>query len=346
MVFDPATYVPGENHEAFDENGPIAAIESDAAAPAPAPAPSGEPAAPAGATKADSDRYAWMRAQAAKRAAAPAAPAPTGDQPGGEEQPEAETQLEAEQQEQTEQQQTVEPYALKVPDFVDHRAVTEERQQYFDDFQQVAPQVGIAAPEAQALVDVAVDAATALHYQHNPEATAEDARATMLQLFGEKQGTTLIKEAQAYAHSRGEKFLNYLDETGLGSDPSVLVALACAKWGWFGPKATPAWAQDQITKVMKHSTYTSGDKLTHIKLQTLARIAHRDAGSQNDQLRAAATTAAQAQLTAKPAAGTTPSAGDARAEITKLLDPKGPLLRGGPGQAEAKARYFELLKKI
>ena len=56
------------------------------------------------------------------------------------------------------------PYELAVPSFVDNRAITEERQAYLTEFQQIAPQVGLAAPEAQALLDTVVDCASSFEY--------------------------------------------------------------------------------------------------------------------------------------------------------------------------------------
>ena len=76
----------------------------------------------------------------------------------------------------------------------------------------------------------------------------------------------------------------------------------------------------------------------------LSRAAHgRD--DQNAQLAAAAKEAAKRDVS-KPVTPAPGSQNAARAEIAKLLHPKCPLLRGGPEQATAKARYFELLKQI
>src|SRR3989442_179322 len=101
-------------------------------------APSTEPAAPA-ASKADSDRYSWMKAEGAKRAAAAgAAPAPKK----GEAQPEAEEQPAGEQEQEQHQTET-QPFELQVPSFVDNRAITEERSAFLNEFSALAPQVGI-----------------------------------------------------------------------------------------------------------------------------------------------------------------------------------------------------------
>jgi len=274
-----------------------------------------------------------MRKQGeARRAAAAPAPAPE----------DGEAQPEAEEQQQEQQQQSGDPFELKVPEFVSAKEITEERQGFVTEFQALAPQVGIDATVAQALLDVSVDSAVALDYVPKVDADRDDARLEMETLFGDA-GKNLIKRAQIYAQARGSAFQDYLDSTNLGNDPSVLVALAFAQSGYL--TQTPEQAKEDLGKVMASKEYLAGDPYTMIKVQVLSRIAHRGAQSANDQLAAAAKAQAAKIAAPKPAAGAQ-AEGDVRAEISKLLDSKGPLLRGGPGQAEAKARYFELLKKI
>src|SRR5437899_475310 len=200
-----------------------------------------------------------MRAQAAQRAAA------AGTQP--KETPAEESAVEEAAAEEAPQQ--IESFELKVPEFIDTREITPERQGYVTEFQALAPEVGIDAVAAQGLLDVAVDAAVALDYQMDlTESTDVDAREAMTRLFGDENAKNMIDRAQKYAHARGESFLKYLDTTGLGNDPSVLVAMAFAHSGYL--RQSPAQAQQQIEKLMKSDSYRAGDKLTLVKLHALS----------------------------------------------------------------------------
>src|SRR5262249_34746211 len=265
MSFDVSSYSPGDH---YPDTAPAPAAPSPAA---PAPTPSGAPAsapAPAG-----DPRYAHLAARAARDAAAPS--------------PASEPAAEAQEQQPTE----VPPYELTVPQFVDNREVTPERQEFLDQFSQVAPAAGIDAATAQGLIDAAVDAAVAFDYEARPDADLNDARAEMVRLFGDEAGQAMIRAAQEYAHSRGEKFMQFLDRTNLGNDVSILVALGFAKSGWFTGNRSE-WAKEQISTLMKSPMYKSGDKLTNVKLQILSRIAHRGEGDLNEQLNSAAKAAA------------------------------------------------------
>jgi hypothetical protein len=321
MVFDPATFVVGDGHVdvTVDE---VTGDVVEPGAPAPSPAPP---------TLAGDPRFAAQRAAAARQAP----PAPAGDPPAAEEQ---------QQQEEKPEGETADAYELQVPEFVSQKEVTEERQSYVTEFQQLAPEVGIDAATAQGLLDVAVDSAVALDYTANPEATAEDARAEMTRLFGEKAAKGLIVNAQKYAHARGEAFMTYLDTTGLGSDPAVLVALAFAESKYFTYK--PAEAQEQIQRLMTTPEYSKGDKLVQIKLHVLSRIAH-GGQSENEQLAAAA----QAKASERAVKPTTGADGkpvtDARTELATLMKKDSPLMQAGHrDHAAAVKRFHELAAKI
>src|SRR5438132_653151 len=127
VPYDVSSYEPGAGYDTNPDSGANPGGEQPAAAPAPSGA--GESAAPA-ASKADSDRYAWMKAQGEKRAAAAPAPAaketpteePAVEEPAAEEAP-----------------QQIESFELRVPEFIDTREITPERQSYVAEFQALAP---------------------------------------------------------------------------------------------------------------------------------------------------------------------------------------------------------------
>jgi hypothetical protein len=333
MAYDVSSYEPGQGYDVAPDTGENPGGPQVESTPAPT---GGEPAAPA-LKSADEARYDWMRKQGEARRAA-AASAPAAKQTPAEEQPEP-----AGEQEHEQQQTETQPFELQVPSFVDNRAITDERQSFLNDFSALAPQIGIAAPEAQALLDTVVDCASSFEYEAREDASADDARLEVENLFGAERSKGLISQAQRYVASRGEAFQNYLDRTNLGNDPSVIVALAFAGAGWFDPKAaTPEWAQKQLDEVMKSPEYGKGDRLALVKVHLLSRLVHKSERNQEQKLGAEVRTTPMSQEREAAATAST----DVRAELAKLLSPKGPLLSGGPEQAAHKARYFELLKKI
>jgi hypothetical protein len=193
----------------------------------------------------------------------------------------------AEESREEQQRQPVAPYELLVPDWIDPKAVTEERQQIFEGFSQIAPEVGIGSQVAQGIVDLAIDSAIALQYSHDEHTDATDARAELNRLYGEERASGIIKNAVAYAQSRGTRFTDWLDETNLGNDASVITALAFAGTGWLD-RCTPAVAEKRIAEIMSTKEYLAGDKLSVIKVQMLSRIANKNDQSPEGQLNALA----------------------------------------------------------
>jgi len=281
-----------------------------------------------------------MKAEGEKRrATAAAAPAPAATKETTEETPPA-----AEEQQPPADGENAAPYELRVPEFVSQKEITEERQSFVAEFQQLAPQVGIDAATAQGLLDVSVDSAVALDYVPKVDADRDDARLEMQKLFGDA-GKNLIKRAQIYAQARGSALQDYLDSTNLGNDPSVIVALAFAEAGYL--TQTPEQAKENLSKVMASKEYLAGDPYTIVKVQVLSRIAHRGTQSANDQLAAAAKSQAAKLAAPKPAAGAQ-SDGDARATLAKMMSEKGgPLLNAGhPEHAAAVKKFHDLAGRI
>ena len=239
---------------------------------------------------------------------------------------------------------TSEPFDLKMPDFLPLAQRTDEREQFVQEFSQIAPDAGIDASTAQGLVDMIIDSGTALTYEAADEyTTAEDAFATMEQTFGPKVGRDLVNSAQKYVASLGPKVADFLDRSGMGNDVATLVSLALAQSGVF--KLTPAAAQAEIETLMKTKEYMQGDKLTVIRLHTLSRIMGRDEASPTTKSGAAL----QGEATARAAAKATETAkGEARSAAMKMLSEKdGPLLNSGHRNHEkAVETYRALLARL
>ena len=327
MAYDVASYEPGQGYDANPDTGANPGGEQP-----PAPTGDSEPATPAPASTPapqSSGRYDHLKKAAAKQ----------------QDEPPAEEQAEEQQQEEQPQAETV-PHDLKVPEFVSAKEITPERESFVSGFAQIAPQAGIDAPMAQNLLDLAVDAATALPYQAlDADADPEDARAAMYQLFGEENGKNLIQRAQLYTRARGDAFASWLDETGLGSDPAVLVSLAFAHANYFS--FTPAQAQEQISKITTSPEYQrGGDPLSTIKLHVLSRLVAKEAPSQEQQLAAAAKEMQAKRAAAAPAAAAPAAAQDARAELAALMKQDSLLNAGHPDHASAVKRFHQLASKI
>jgi hypothetical protein len=170
------------------------------------------------------------------------------------------------------------PVSLTVPEFVDAKQVTEERQGYVNDFAQLAPQIGLSGEAAQDLVNLVVDCAVTLPYSApDQHTTPEDAISALGQLYGEATAKDLIARAQKYT-AGSEKLKDYLDRTGLGNDVGVLTALALAGSGWLA--LPPKEAAGATKRLMASPEFARGDKLTLVKLQMLSRLAERGEGQQ------------------------------------------------------------------
>jgi hypothetical protein len=321
MAYDVSSYEPGDGHQMFDAEGPAAETT---------------PAAPAAVQPVGSPRRAAAPAPAAPAAPAAAPAAKEEEKPvAAAEEPVAEEVAEA-------PKETPAPYELKVPEWIDMREITAERQGHLTAFQTMAPEVGIDAAAAQGIIDVAVDAATQLDYQSDPDATGDDAQEAMTRVFGEATAKNLIGLAQQYAHARGESFKKFLDTTGLGNDVSTLVALAFARSGYLTQSVTEAKAE--IAKIMQSEAYQQSNKLALLRLQVLSRIAHKDTGP-DAQLASAARVAAAKPAAPAPAASA--ATGDPRADLAKLMG-KGSALydAGHPEHAAAVKRFHELAGRV
>jgi hypothetical protein len=230
---------------------------------------------------------------------------------------------------------TAEPYALVVPSYVPIAQLTPEREGYVAEFSQVAADAGLETRYpgmAQALLDQVVECASALEYQQGDEYTnAEDATATMHQLLGPERGAAIIKDAQQTVRTLGPAFAEYLDRTGLGNDPAVLVALAQANFF----TRTPAQAQIELDATMQTKGYLAGDKLMVLKVHALSRIANR--GETDTSAKAIAEVQARPAPTQAPVTG---SEAALRAEAAALVPKKGRMSH------EQSVRFQEITAKL
>jgi hypothetical protein len=233
--------------------------------------------------------------------------------------------------------ENAEPLTLAIPSFVSMKEQTPEREAFVQEFAAIAPQVGLDAGVAQGLLDLAVDAATALSYTAPDEYTNhEDAMAAMTHAFGEAEAKNLVGRAQKYAASLGPSFQDWLDRTNLGNDVGVLTALALGP----GLKQSPAQAQQSIEKLMKSEKYAKGDKLTTIVLHALSRIANRATAEP-------AKPPTRTLWNRQSPEVTEASRAEARAEAAKMMEKDGPLMNSGHrDHAAAVAQWHKLTAKL
>jgi hypothetical protein len=283
-------------------------------------------------------------APATEVVAAPAAPAPVAaPAPAPAPAKPAEVVVEPEVVAEAEQG-PAEPYSLVVPSFVPIAQLTPEREAHVAEFSQVAADAGLDTRYpgmAQALLDQVVECASALEYQQGDEYTdAFDATATMHRMLGPERGAAIIKDAQQTVKALGSAFAEYLDRTGLGNDPAVLVALSQANFFM----RTPEQARTELEATMRTKEYLAGDKLLVLKVHALSRVAAR---GETDT-----SAAAIAEMKARPAQAIADARPDSQAsaklEIAKMLgDPHGALMQSGHrDHAVALAAYQKLVSRL
>lgn len=253
--YDVGSYTPGDGHQSFDASGFVA--EAPASAPA-APAAPAAPIVPALAAEVKEEKVVTPEVKPEVK-------------PGIK--PEAEIKPEVEEQAEVREPSDV-PVALQIPEFVSTKEQTPERQQYVQDFARLAPGSGLDGETAQGILEMITDAATLLPYEiEHQYVTPDEARAEMHTLFGEKQGRELLVAAQSYYKTLAPELQSYLDESGLGSDPSVLASMALAKGGWL--KLSPVEAAATVQRLMKTPAWAAGDRLTMLKIHVASRMAER-----------------------------------------------------------------------
>jgi hypothetical protein len=234
------------------------------------------------------------------------------------------------------------PHELKVPEWVDEKAITEAHQTWASDFAQVSSTAGIDATTAQDLLDFAADGAVHIgsHGIEVEHSTREEGQDAMNRIFGEKHASGLIENAQRYVKAHGGKdgpLGSWLTESGLGNTPEIITALAFAQVNYF--KMSPARAQEGLDKIMQSPEFRRGDKLSVLKASALARSANRNSLSPEAQLDAIAS---RPQRSAAPAETEKVSVATARDKLSKMIGEK---MRHGFSEAD-REEFMRLTKRI
>lgn len=319
-MYDIATYEPGAGYDDNPDTG------ANPGGPQPEATPAAAPTTPVPA----GDRFGHLRGYAPKNAPALAAqPAvePEGEAPPGGEQ----------------QTTDYQPHALVVPEFLPASEMTDERSAFLSEFSHVTAQAGVSSEIAQSLVDAYVDGATMLNYVWDGQhASADDAQATLDQLFGPEVSKTVIKSAQDFTRGK-EALRTWLDSTGVGNDPAAVWALANAHLS----RMPADEAQHVLKETMATDAYRQGNREVLLAVQALARAAHRGERSQDQILADAARAQVAKQERAAGQQAAAVSTQDARSQMAKLMEKGSPLYEAGStGHADAVRQFHALAAKL
>jgi hypothetical protein len=251
-------------------------------------------------------------------------------------------------------EQATDGYALAMPGELPATVAADWRPT-LESFTEVAQATGMTAATAQNYVELLTDAEILLDgaAPGNPGMTFEDGPdgdrhqcERVLRGFWRDQYDTKLAAVRAAVKAAGPKFTQWLDDTGLGDRPSVLVALSMAG----DLKLSKKQAQTELDKLTgdRKSDFYSQDawrrKPAVARVKLLGRIVY---GGAAEQLRGA-----QGEARSRAATSNAATAGkvkaDARAEAnTMLADKAGPLNnRSHADHQAAVARWHELTARL
>jgi hypothetical protein len=228
---------------------------------------------------------------------------------------------------------------LSVPEETPHEHI-EKLEGFMADLTPITRELNIPTSEVQDVVDLAVSLAVMDRSGVNLE--DPDACKQVLQnQYGKAEADKIITDARAAAQRLGPKMLEWLDDTALGSDPSVLYALAAWKRGDL--KMSASKAQAELDKLKGEELRTSAWKNAH-------HPGHKAAVARANLLYAIAAKGearAEARKAAEPSRPRAKSAGESRnaqldAQIKALNADPDMRRRDSPRHKELAAKAREL----
>jgi hypothetical protein len=233
-----------------------------------------------------------------------------------------------EQQKPEGQEQTTGEYEIRVPDTLS-ASNREEAIDFAADAVEIGKEAGIPQDTMQTLFDFITDVQLTRGVEGLNLSNATECVNVMNTQYGlEAEG--LIRDAKAGAKMLGPKGLMYLDATGLGNAPPVLVALAHFYRGEF--KLSPEAAQKELTKVRASKAYQAGERSAVDRGRLLGMLATRAGG---ELLPPKASGGAGAAKTK-----------DTNAELTKLRMDPAYFDKSMPNHKTVVARVHELTKAL
>jgi hypothetical protein len=165
----------------------------------------------------------------------------------------------------------------------------EEVEGYLSELGGMAQETGVQSDELQDAVDFAMSLAVSdpsrIDYAGNPQASI----ASLERMLGREQAAQIISDARAAVSKLPRAFEDFLNSTGLGDDPSVLMAIACYGRGVFRQSAEDAQRElDEMKRDPRgpyrdanHSAHKSAVIRANLIYQRLAKAEKRAASSRN-----------------------------------------------------------------
>jgi hypothetical protein len=170
-------------------------------------------------------------------------------------------------------------YTLDVPAEVPKQFV-EETQANVEMASQLGHELGIAQDTMQTLVDFAV----ALGVDDQSGVALEnrgECEGVLLARYGEAEGGKIVADARAAVQRLGPKAVEFLNGTGLGNSPAVLMALASYQRGELHLSVEAAQAQlDKLTA--KGSAYWNSNAKDHKLVSDRAKLLYMRAKGKSD----------------------------------------------------------------
>ena len=210
---------------------------------------------------------------------------------------------------------------------------------FIADFAPIMRGLNIPVADVQDVVEFAVS--LAVTDRSGVSLEDPDACITVLQnTYGRAETEKIIADAKAAAQKLGPKMLDWLDETSLGNDPSVLYALAAWKRGDL--QMSPAKAKAELDKLTRDpkSAYRDANAVGHKSAVARANMLYR--------ILAKADARAEARKAAEPAKAPAKSGAKQaqEAELKSLLAHPAYRDRGHRESASVRARIEALYSTL
>jgi hypothetical protein len=203
--------------------------------------------------RSEKDGYAWVpRPPKPEVKPDPAAAKPKPDDAPKGEEPEEELEFKPEEEDEDERDTVSmeDGYELAMSDEVPEE-VRERVGENIAEAGVIAKSLGIHQDIAQDFVDCATALATLDESRFDPTASnaGEIGMNTLLQRYGKKDTEMIVADARAAVNALGPKAAEYLDRTGLGNSPAVLLALSHFLRGAF--RASTETLQRELNAITK-----------------------------------------------------------------------------------------------
>jgi hypothetical protein len=197
------------------------------------------------------------------------------------------------------------------------------------DAAEIGREAGIDQPTMQTLYDFITDVQVTCGVPDLDLSNPTECVNVLHNQYG-AEADAIIRDAKAGAKMLGAKGRMYLDATGLGNAPSVLVALAHFYRGDF--KLSPESAQAELTKLRSSKGYQAGERSPVDRGRLLGMLATRAGGD---------------LLPPKPQrGGGSAKPQDTNAELTKLRMDPAYWDKSAPNHKATVARVHELMKEL